>query len=388
MICSKCRHENPGGNRFCGQCGFRLRTSEVTVDPDAPSVRWLKAMDERKPEAPEAVAVGTAEAEAAQREREVAERAERAARRERELTRRAEAERAREAEAQRAAQYQNRTVGGPSFLGLNESYPQQSAEETRDEERADIYSGGRSYSRALWLLVVLMIVGGLVYLQWRHSDGLQALPPAQKPPAAPSESVAEDQESRQEDALAKQNEDESSADVSKPGQASSGEAAKAQPNATSPAESAKSDSGTASATKPQPTAEDGTGTDDAKRASAARTKSSPAVRTPEETAADESDEPVRLAERYLMGRGVPQSCQTATNILREAANRGNYRAQIKLGALYATGNCVSLDRVQAYRFFTRALQSRPTNTWVEQNRSMLWAQMSDQERRQALEQSF
>jgi hypothetical protein len=387
VICSKCRHENPAGNRFCGECGTRLRTSEVTVDPDAPSVRWLKAMDERKPEAPEAAAVTSAEAEAAQREREVAERAERAARRERELARRAEAERAREAEAPRTTEYRNHTVGGPSFLGLNESYPQQSPEEIREEDRSDIYSGGRSYSRALWLLAVLVVVAGLVFLQWRHSDELQALPPAQKAPAPPSETVAEDQETRQEDALTKPEEGAAdSQDASKAAQTSPADA-KSQPGSAPATEAEKPNSAATSPAPQQPTAEESASADKRTRPETAKAKSSPAVRA-EEEATDGSDEPVRLAERYLMGRGVPQSCPTATDILREAANRGNYRAQIKLGALYATGNCVSLDRVQAYRFFTRALQSKPTNTWVEQNRSMLWAQMSDQERRQATEQSF
>jgi hypothetical protein len=387
VICSKCRHENPAGNRFCGECGTRLRTSEVTVDPDAPSVRWLKAMDERKPEAPEAT-VTTAEAEAAQREREVAERAERAARRERELARRAEAERAREAEAPRATEYRNHTVGGPSFLGLNESYPQQSPEEIREEDRSDIYSGGRSYSRALWLLAVLVVVAGLVFLQWRHTDELQAVPPVQKVPVPPSETVAEDQETRQEDALAKPEEGAAdSQQASKPEQTSPADA-KSQPGSAPATEADKPNSAATAPAAQQPAAEETAAADKRTQPETARAKSSAAVRAQEESVAEESDEPVRLAERYLMGRGVPQSCPTATDILREAANRGNYRAQIKLGALYATGNCVSLDRVQAYRFFTRALQAKPTNTWVEQNRSMLWAQMSEQERRQATEQSF
>jgi len=93
-----------------------------------------------------------------------------------------------------------------------------------------------------------------------------------------------------------------------------------------------------------------------------------------------TDASVRLAELYFQGRGVAQSCDQATNLLRSAANRGNARAQIKLGALHATGQCVPLDRVAAYRWFARASQSEPHNSYVDHSRRMLWAQMSDAEK--------
>jgi hypothetical protein len=98
-----------------------------------------------------------------------------------------------------------------------------------------------------------------------------------------------------------------------------------------------------------------------------------------------SEEPVRLAEIYLTGKGVPQNCDEALGILRTASNRGNARALIKLGALYATGNCVAMDRVAAYRYFTLASRNEPNNTWLEQSRSMLWANMTASERKQAME---
>ena len=60
-------------------------------------------------------------------------------------------------------------------------------------------------------------------------------------------------------------------------------------------------------------------------------------------------------------------------------------AEIKLGALYATGNCVAPDRVAAYRHFSRAIQAQPNNVWLEQSRSRLWSDMSAAERQQAME---
>ena len=139
----------------------------------------------------------------------------------------------------------------------------------------------------------------------------------------------------------------------------------------------------------QPSNEDVAAAENAtKEPAEAKSKPTARVRSKTQQPPEVSDEPVRLAESYIYGRGLPQSCEQGVTILREASNRGNYKAQIKLGALYATGNCVTLDRVQAYRFLTRALQGKPGNTWVEQNRSMLWAQMSEQERRAAMEQNF
>jgi TPR repeat protein len=257
--------------------------------------------------------------------------------------------------------------------------------------------------------LVLMVVAGLVFLQWRYSNGLKASPPVEKPSAAqPSEAESENPEAKQEDALAQKNEAESAnpesdtaADAQDESKSGANSAAttkspsdarpSAKDEAKKPAEKAAGEEPKVSSAGQQESAtgeaEEPAGDETAQESKPA-TKPSPRSGAQREQVADVSDEPVRLAENYLLGRGLPQSCPQAVSILREAANRGNYKAQIKLGALYATGNCVSQDRVQAYRFFTRALQGKPGNTWVEQNRSMLWARMSDQERRQAMEHSF
>jgi TPR repeat protein len=67
-------------------------------------------------------------------------------------------------------------------------------------------------------------------------------------------------------------------------------------------------------------------------------------------------------------------------ILRAAEARGNSRALVKLGAIYATGNCVPKDNAIAYHYFTRAHAVDPKNEWVEENRAILWANMTEDER--------
>lgn len=87
------------------------------------------------------------------------------------------------------------------------------------------------------------------------------------------------------------------------------------------------------------------------------------------------------AEGYLYGRGgMPRNCDQALVYLRTAADRGNATARSKLGGLYATGNCVPLDRARAYNWFTRAREAGDRNVWIERNMSMLWSEMTPEER--------
>ena len=92
---------------------------------------------------------------------------------------------------------------------------------------------------------------------------------------------------------------------------------------------------------------------------------------------------VRLADMYADGRGVPQNCEQAVILLKSAASKNFARARIRLGSMYATGKCVQQDRVAAYQWMSRALDSSPGSQWVEENRQMLWTQMSEDEKRKA-----
>ncbi len=96
-----------------------------------------------------------------------------------------------------------------------------------------------------------------------------------------------------------------------------------------------------------------------------------------------SEAQVRLADMYADGRGVPQNCEQSVILLKSAANKSFARARIRLGSMYATGKCVNQDRVAAYQWMSRALDSSPGSQWVEENRQMLWTQMSEEEKRRA-----
>lgn len=95
------------------------------------------------------------------------------------------------------------------------------------------------------------------------------------------------------------------------------------------------------------------------------------------------DASVKLAENYINGKGVEKSCEQAMMLLRSASAHTNARARGKLGAMYATGECVQQDRVQAYHWMSLALQANPSSEWTAQYRDRLWSQMSPGEQMRA-----
>jgi hypothetical protein len=95
------------------------------------------------------------------------------------------------------------------------------------------------------------------------------------------------------------------------------------------------------------------------------------------------DAPVRLADMYIKGKGVPRSCEQALVLLRSAATKQNAPARNRLAVLYANGTCVARDRVKAYQLMSSALVADPSNDWAQQNRKELWNQLTPEERAQA-----
>ena len=88
------------------------------------------------------------------------------------------------------------------------------------------------------------------------------------------------------------------------------------------------------------------------------------------------------AQAYLQGTGgVPQNCEQGLVYLRVAA-KTEAAAALEMGTLYATGHCVEQDRVQAYRWFNSAHELQPGNARIQSGMNQLWAQMTQQERRQ------
>ena len=92
--------------------------------------------------------------------------------------------------------------------------------------------------------------------------------------------------------------------------------------------------------------------------------------------------PVRLADMYIKGKGVPHSCEQALVLLRSQAAKDNAPARNRMAALYSSGTCVARDRVKAYQFMSSALAVDPGSEWADQNRKELWQQMTPAERAQ------
>ena len=91
------------------------------------------------------------------------------------------------------------------------------------------------------------------------------------------------------------------------------------------------------------------------------------------TANSNPDAPVELADRYIVGKGVPRSCETAVRLLQSAAAKANVRACNRLASMYAIGICVPRDRIQAYRWLGSALAADPHNEWALLNRDLTLA---------------
>ncbi len=92
-----------------------------------------------------------------------------------------------------------------------------------------------------------------------------------------------------------------------------------------------------------------------------------------------------MGERYLYGKeGFPQNCERGLHYVKPAADQSNPKAMITMGALYATGHCLSKDLPTAYRYFALALRADPENVPLRQNAEMVWKQMTSEERKQAI----
>ena len=98
------------------------------------------------------------------------------------------------------------------------------------------------------------------------------------------------------------------------------------------------------------------------------------------TAKGNPDAPVQLADMYVKGAGVPRSCEQAVVLLKTAAAKENARARNRLASMYATGTCVQRNRVEAYRWLSSALTADPGSEWAQQNRDLIWQQMTPDER--------
>ncbi len=162
----------------------------------------------------------------------------------------------------------------------------------------------------------------------------------------------------------------------------------ANPNAPSiqPAGNSASDNAPTTSTPPTQTgtaknsddsdATDNEAADDNATATAEATRKPPA--------AIKRTDAVAEAQKYLYGKGVPQDCDRGLRLLKPAANAGNPKAMIEMGALYSAGLCTPRDLPTSYRWFAMALHKDPDNQSVATDLQKLWGEMTQPERQLAI----
>lgn len=322
------------------------------------------------------------------------------------------------------AELHRRSLHGPSFLGLGE--PEESSEETY------LYEDAPSHTRRNWLLAVLLVLAVLALAQWRSirdtglryaQNGVMKIKLPLKKGSAPADSSAANTAQQPASAAntngAPSMEVEPTQTTANPsGQNStnnategqSSDANKSAANTTPPPSSPVNAGGNASPAQEASAAPAGASPDDASESESSKAAGVPSSRAsnanvpgrtelaqadatndPAEsakwlwraTSKGNPDAPVRLADMYANGRGVPKDCEQAVVLLRGAAAKNNARAQSRLGTYFATGQCVAQDRSQAWHWLSLAHQTDPNSQWIDQYRQRLWSQMTPDERARA-----
>jgi hypothetical protein len=394
--CPRCGNENSEQNRFCGMCGATLLSEPEPVAKQPQSVATAKP--------------ATSAAETPALRPQVVD------------TPRSAAPRDDDAPG----------ISGPSFLGLNDPPPPRKRgglsidpHETGssrnlnyllDDEDEPRSSGAGKF---VVILVALALAAGLGYLRWRN-HGFGWLDSASKPsPAAP-------------------NTDDSSSPTPAPDSQPSAAApamtpAPGQPTKTPPASSANPSAAATptpapatASTQPPPSSSTPVTTDAPKPADATPPTTTPPATNADKTtspassgpvpaskqpSSDDSDaespsdqpksaadeplpkpaptkpvDPVAEAQRYLYGRGgVTQNCDRGLRLLKGPANQGNTKAMVEMGALYSAGLCTPHDLPTAYRWFALALRKDPDNQSVQADLQKLWGEMTQPERKLAIQ---
>lgn len=269
----------------------------------------------------------------------------------------------------RVAPSESMRISGPSFLGLSDE-----ASDSADYLLSEDEEGGQSSTaRSYVFLALLLLFGVLIYKQWDTVSAV-AHDLAQRANATAPSTIA--------------NHGAQTSDTQKAAPESPTKEVAA--NAAIPADKPESDH--AAAADESAASEPVTNDEDAPQKEPSPAPSKPAASKKEAAVAEKQnsadpaaapvvdDSQVDLAQKYLQGRGVAQDCNRGVSLLRSAAAQPNPKAQIKLGALYATGHCVSQDKAEAYRWFAEARQLQPGNQWIDKNLNSLWSEMSAQER--------
>jgi hypothetical protein len=312
------------------------------------------------------------------------------------------------------------TVGGPSFLGLSNSEESSSARGSQGYSYLFQDEPPKSHKSAWVLLALLVVLGGLVYAKWKpirdyvlttalsHMHQQQASPaaqpssqtpasnsqPAMPASSAPTTTVATSDPQSPPSITTDTNQNTGQAANANPQQDKTAASGAHQPEqkpeskaATPPAAPPTADKGSkpGKAQAAEPAADETADADTSDEAAPpARNEKRAAARAARPAPASDGSELVTSGEKYLYGRGVPRSCEQAVTYFHAAAAKQNPQAFSHLGAMYATGECVPMDRAAAYSWFRRAYDKEPSNHYFEQNLTMLWREMSPGERQRAI----
>lgn len=415
MYCPRCGHPNPLINRFCGQCGLGLPAGVVN-EPPQPTATETQVVGARQPYAAEMQDGANAfSSEAAWAEHGAAQ--------------------------PEAAVSEEGSVHGPSFLGLSDDAPTEDHNLDYLYEYDEPRSGG--FVRVVLALLLLAGFGLFIAYELRQNPAMkdvavaqvnalserifgspllssgkpaaQAKPSAAKgsapvtPPAAapataapaPSESAPGESQSASEQkipgTIMTVTPDGATSSTTASSTPESGKSAAAdQPaqNSTGGADDQDNSGDTNAAAENSKPAAKYSRKDRARRAEVASPKKPSALASADAVSGSDSKSALERQPgeqlytkgvNYLYGTGVPSNCDQALVYLRNAANMGNAKARGQLGALYATGHCVPMDRATAYGWFSLAADaSQGRNIWLERNRDMLWSQMTDKERQRAI----
>jgi Sel1 repeat len=342
MLCSHCSTPNPESNRFCGECGQPLVRQHMTVPYES--------------------SVPIAE----------------------------------------TAHHQT-TISGPSFLGLTDSSEEDATGYLLEEE----HHGGGHTGWVVFSALAVAILAVIGWMEWRAiQTGKLPVASLQSTSAGPA---PEETASNQNGAGAKSNsaaagsgamadrKPQSDADnedspagsgtglksnAANPnwGAVSSPESsdAKSDPKATQDSESRLAKE--AHERQQQETATNSDEDDNAASAKSTRTPKAKPVAATTKAPDPRQNRMLVTGENYLYGRGVPQDCNQALIYFRAAAEKDNAPAMSHLGAMYASGHCVTANRLAAYKWFARASQVEPSNQWISRSMNMMYRDMTPQER--------
>jgi zinc-ribbon domain len=402
--CPRCGNENPEENRFCGMCG-------TTLLAPAPSTNK-----------PQAVGVGSTSSTRSEA-----------------VPSRAPAETVRKAPV--PPPDDTPSISGPSFLGLNNPPPSRETAAKRASISIDPNSAPPASNlhylledeeehkgSGLWKFILILVALGLAvgfgYLRWKNQGFAWLNPPAKKPAITEEQPGAGDIPASSPGSTAVPT-------SATPSSTTPSNSPAVQPAAQPPAGAAPATANSATPSNPgpvagAPSANPPASTDGSKPADGTNSEATPdkvssaAGASPPldksgpdspkaDTVPDTTDDapapakpkaepapkprptvqtdPISEARKYLYGKGAPQDCERGLRLLKPAANAGNPKAMVEMGALYSAGLCAPHDLPTAYRWFALALRKEPDNDSVQADLQKLWGEMTQPERQLAIKLS-